>query len=66
MSPHPLLNSSPLGFPWATPDPFLFCVYHEDAYPRGNAALGPDSPLSGRFARHADGRVESPPQGVAE
>jgi redox-sensitive bicupin YhaK (pirin superfamily) len=37
-----------MGFPWATLDPFLFCVYHEDAYPKGNAILGPDSPLNGR------------------
>jgi quercetin 2,3-dioxygenase len=42
------MKISKLGFPWATPDPFLFCVYHEDAYPRGNAMLGPDSSLSGR------------------
>jgi redox-sensitive bicupin YhaK (pirin superfamily) len=43
-----ILNISKLGFPWATQDPFLFCVYHEDSYPKGNALLGPDSPLSGR------------------
>jgi redox-sensitive bicupin YhaK (pirin superfamily) len=43
-----VLNISKLGFPWTTPDPFLFCVYHEDAYPRGNALLGPDSSLAGR------------------
>ena len=43
-----VLKISKMGFPWATLDPFLFCVYHEDAYPRGNARLGPDSSLSGR------------------
>jgi quercetin 2,3-dioxygenase len=43
-----VLNVSRLGFPWATIDPFLFCVYHEDAYPKGNAVLGPDVPLEGR------------------
>jgi redox-sensitive bicupin YhaK (pirin superfamily) len=37
-----------LGFPWKTQDPFLFCVHHEDHYPRGNANLGPDVSLSGR------------------
>jgi redox-sensitive bicupin YhaK (pirin superfamily) len=37
-----------LGFPWAVPDPFLFCVHHEDAYPRGNDAMGPAVPLTGR------------------
>jgi redox-sensitive bicupin YhaK (pirin superfamily) len=44
----PVLNVSKMGFPWATLDPFLFCVYHEDAYPKGNAELGPDASLSGR------------------
>lgn len=43
-----VLKISQLGFPWATLDPFLFCVYHEDAYPKGNAILGPDAPLNGR------------------
>ncbi|MEO8306896.1 MAG: pirin family protein [Pseudomonadota bacterium] len=38
----------PLGMPWETIDPFLFCVYHEDCYPRGNALLGPDDSLAGR------------------
>jgi redox-sensitive bicupin YhaK (pirin superfamily) len=38
----------PLGFPWETRDPFLFCVYHADAYPRGNKQFGPDAPLEGR------------------
>jgi hypothetical protein len=38
----------PLGFPWETPDPFLFCVHHNDAYPSGNEKLGPMASLSGR------------------
>lgn len=25
----------PLRFPFQTPDPFLFAVYHNDAYPAG-------------------------------
>ena len=25
-----------LGFPFKTPDPFLFCVYHKDFYPNGD------------------------------
>jgi redox-sensitive bicupin YhaK (pirin superfamily) len=29
-------------------DPFLFCVHHDDAYPRGNAQLGPAPSLAGR------------------
>ncbi len=38
----------PLGFPWQTADPFLFCVHHNDAYPLGNERLGPAASLSGR------------------
>jgi redox-sensitive bicupin YhaK (pirin superfamily) len=37
-----------LGFPWETPDPFLFCVHHDDAYPAGNPQLGPAASLAGR------------------
>ncbi len=48
MSSHPVIRISPLGFPWETADPFLFCVYHDDAYPRGNGRLGPDATLAGR------------------
>ena len=44
----PALRVRPLGFPWETADPFLFCVHHDDAYPRANAKLGPDTPLAGR------------------
>ena len=38
----------PLGFPWETEDPFLFCAYHNDAYPQGNDDLGPKASLRGR------------------
>ena len=43
-----ILHLRPLGFPWPTLDPFLFCVYHDDAYPKGNAQFGPDASLAGR------------------
>lgn len=38
----------PLGFPWQTQDPFLFCVYHLDHYPKGNEDMGPAASLEGR------------------
>lgn len=50
----------PLGFPWETQDPFLFCVHHEDFYPKGNDVMGPVASLAGRaigqdFALNKDG-----------
>lgn len=39
---------APLGFPWKTQDPFLFCVHHEDFYPKGNEEMGPAVSLAGR------------------
>ena len=48
MSTPPIVQIAPLGFPWQTIDPFLFCVHHDDAYPRGNAQFGPDVSLAGR------------------
>ncbi|MDB4947063.1 MAG: Pirin protein [Labilithrix sp.] len=45
----PILQKMPLGFPWVTSDPFLFCVHHDDAYPAGNEIMGPDPQhLAGR------------------
>jgi redox-sensitive bicupin YhaK (pirin superfamily) len=43
-----ILKVKPLGFPWETSDPFLFCVHHDDAYPAGNDKLGPAASLAGR------------------
>ncbi|MBW1295890.1 pirin family protein [Aquimarina litoralis] len=43
-----IINVIPLGFTWETQDPFLFCAYHEDLYPKGNSKLGPDASLAGR------------------
>ncbi len=37
-----------MGFPWQTQDPFLFCAYHRDFYPKGNGQMGPDASLEGR------------------
>jgi hypothetical protein len=43
-----IIETFPLGFPFRTFDPFLFCVHHDDHYPKGNAQLGPDVSLAGR------------------
>lgn len=29
-----ILKMRPLGFQWETLDPFLFCVHHEDFFPK--------------------------------
>jgi redox-sensitive bicupin YhaK (pirin superfamily) len=48
MSTSPIVQVKPLGFPWETVDPFLFCAYHDDAYPPANAQMGPSTSLAGR------------------
>ena len=51
MTTSPIVRLHALGpspQPWPTIDPFLFCVHHRDAYPRGNGRMGPDAPLDGR------------------
>ena len=45
---HPIKRIKPLGFQWETIDPFLFCVHHEDQYPKGNEQMGPATSLEGR------------------
>ena len=47
-STSPVLQRQPLGATWPTLDPFLFCAYHDDAYPRANALMGPDAALASR------------------
>ena len=44
----PILKMKPLGFAWDTQDPFLFCVHHEDKFPKGNEMMGPVTSLDGR------------------
>ena len=48
MESKPAIKIRPLGFPWETLDPFIFCAYHNDKFPKGNAVLGPDASLAGR------------------
>ncbi|NDB01755.1 MAG: pirin family protein, partial [Betaproteobacteria bacterium] len=48
MSSDPIIAIKPLGFTWDTADPFLFCAYHDDAYPVANAQMAPQASLAGR------------------
>ncbi len=41
----PIRDPFPLGFQWQTQEPFLFCVHHDDDYPKGNGKFGPTSAL---------------------
>ncbi|MAU72885.1 MAG: pirin [Pseudozobellia sp.] len=43
-----ILQVFKLGFPWQTQDPFLFCVYHLDHFPKGKEDMSPDADLEGR------------------
>ncbi|MFP6746172.1 MAG: pirin family protein [Alphaproteobacteria bacterium] len=43
-----ILDITPLGGRWPTLDPFLFCAYHNDAYPAGAEDMGPAGSLAGR------------------
>lgn len=44
----PILDIKAMGFAWETLDPFLFCVHHEDKFPKGNDEMGPAVSLQGR------------------
>ncbi|MFT4626587.1 MAG: redox-sensitive bicupin YhaK (pirin superfamily) [Myxococcota bacterium] len=53
-----VLGVEPLGrSPWPTDDPFLFCAYHLDAYPKGGPRMEPAASLEGRqIGRDFSGR----------
>ncbi len=40
MNSDKIIQIKPLGFPWETEDPFLFCAHHRDEYPKGNEKMG--------------------------
>jgi redox-sensitive bicupin YhaK (pirin superfamily) len=58
MNDNGVVKISPLGIPWETSDPFLFCMYHNDSYPRGNERLGPAASLAGRNIGQDFGRKD--------
>lgn len=45
MSTEKIIAIKPLDFPWEAHDPFLFCAYHRDTYPKGNDQMAPDTAL---------------------
>ena len=46
---NPIKRTMQLGFQWETLDPFLFCVHHEDYFPKGNEHMAPEpEQLKGR------------------
>ncbi len=48
-APNPVIAVDRIGPPpWPTDDPFLFCVHHHDAYPKGDDRLAPAASLAGR------------------
>lgn len=42
MNTSPIVTTVPLGFPWQTVDPFLFCVHHLDHFPAGRPDMSID------------------------
>ncbi|MEP0074177.1 MAG: pirin family protein [Marinomonas sp.] len=43
-----ILKRLPLEMFWPTFDPFLFCAFHNDKYPKGDGNMGPAELLAGR------------------
>jgi redox-sensitive bicupin YhaK (pirin superfamily) len=48
MTKQPIIKITKLGPIWETSDPFLFCVHHNDQFPKGNEEMGPVDSLKGR------------------
>ena len=42
------ITALPESGPWPTIDPFLFCVHHNDKYPKATKDFTPDASLNGR------------------
>lgn len=46
---NPIIEVKKLSSQFEVTDPFLFCMHHKDAYPKGNGELGPAASLAGRI-----------------
>ncbi len=64
-----ILSVQGLGFPFPTPDPFLFCVFHRDAYPAGDSEMrapkrgnGADFDPSAKYRMYHGERIPGFPQ----
>lgn len=44
----PIIQRLKLEMFWPTFDPFLFCAFHDDRFPKGDGQLRPDASLAGR------------------
>ena len=58
MTHTPIIRVRQLGFPWETADPFLFCVHHEDFFPKGEEDFGPEPSLLAGRSMGSDFRVK--------
>lgn len=45
MNSDKILSIRVMNFPWEAQDPFLFCAYHKDFYPKGDQNMAPDKEL---------------------
>lgn len=48
MTKNIIMGTQKLGPQWTMESPFIFCAHHQDRYPKANANMGPDVPLTGR------------------
>lgn len=50
------------GTQWKVVDPFIFCAFHNDSYPRGNGRLGPATESDGSWSMYHGLTVPGFPQ----
>ena len=64
-----IVDIQKLAFPFKTPDPFLFCVYHKDNYPAGDDKMqaprignGADFDFNAEYRMYHGDRIPGFPQ----